>query len=102
MIEKVLAELGSGGKTFKTELDKLVALKVPGNDADWKELYVKACKARREIRLKSLLSTTKKIVFTKHYNMGGSHYAYTEAVSDARHERNFRPNSALCLMEMME
>jgi len=40
-----------------------------------------------------------KIVFTKHYNFGGSHYAYTEGLSDAQHERHFKPGSALCLLE---
>ena len=41
-----------------------------------------------------------KIVFTKHFDLGGSHYAYTEAVSDGVAERNYRPGSALCLLEL--
>ena len=39
-------------------------------------------------------------MFTKHYNMGGSHYAYTEGQSDAQAERHFVPGTALCLLEM--
>ena len=36
-------------------------------------------------------------VFTKHFDMGGSHYAYTEALSDDYNERHFYGGSALCL-----
>ncbi len=36
-------------------------------------------------------------VFTKHFDMGGSHYAYTEALSDDYRERHFSGGSALCL-----
>jgi hypothetical protein len=42
----------------------------------------------------------RRVVFAKHFNMGGSHYAYTEGQSDAQHERHFYPGSALCLMEL--
>ena len=48
--------------------------------------------------LKSLEAATSKIVFTKHYNIGGSHYAYTEGLSDAQDERHFIPGTALCVM----
>ena len=49
----------------------------------------------------------KRIVFTKHLDMGGSHYAYTDAVSDEDalnpngvvKEFNFTPGSSLCLLE---
>ena len=45
-----------------------------------------------------------KIVFVKHFDIGGSHYAYTEALSDApgvlHEKRNFEPGSALCLLEL--
>ena len=42
------------------------------------------------------------IVFAKHFDFGGSHYSYTEAQSDAQQERNFKPGSALCLLELGE
>ena len=100
MMEKVLAELGDSGKQYKEEMDKLVADKTPGKDPAWKDLYVNACTARREARLETLLKQTKRIVFTKHYNMGASHYAYTEGLSDAQAERHFRPGTALCILEM--
>ena len=61
-------------------------------------IYFKACEARRAIRLRLLLEKAPQMVFTKHYNMGGSHYAYTEGQSDAQSERHFEPGSALCLL----
>jgi len=50
----------------------------------------------------------RRIVFTKHFDMGGSHYAYTDAVSDEDtlnptnriKEFNFRGGSSLCLLEI--
>ena len=50
----------------------------------------------------------KQIVFTKHFDMGGSHYAYTDAVSDEDtlnpngvvKEFNFTGGSSLCLLEI--
>jgi len=53
-------------------------------------------------------SKLKRIVFTKHFDMGGSHYAYTDAVSDEDtlnpngvvKEFNFTGGSSLCLLEL--
>jgi len=51
------------------------------------------------------------VVFTKHFDMGGSHYAYTDAVSDedklinpggVKKEFNFKPGSSLCMLSMDE
>ena len=100
IIRKVLAEFASEGKDLIAEYEQICRSNVPSNDQRWLDLYIKACERRRKIRLQPLLSKCKKIVFTKHFNMGGSHYAYTEAQSDAQHERNFTPGSALCLLEM--
>lgn len=52
----------------------------------------------------------RRIVFTKHFDMGGSHYAYTDAVSDEDtlnpngtvKEFNFQGGSSLCLLEIDE
>ncbi len=100
MVTRVLDELGDGGKALRGELTALTAAKAPGSDPRWRALYLKACDARRALRLKPLLAKWRKIVFTKHFNMGGSHYAYTEGQSDAQAERNYRPGTALCMLEM--
>ena len=100
MVTRVLDELGDGGKAMRGELAALTAAKAPGSDPRWRALYLKACDARRALRLKPLLAKWKRIVFTKHYNLGGSHYAYTEGQSDAQAERHFHPGTALCVLEM--
>jgi hypothetical protein len=58
--------------------------------------YFALCQERRTARLKTLAAHGGQIVFTKHYNLGGSHYAYTEGQSDAQAERHFYPGSSLC------
>lgn len=64
------------------------------------EAYIKKCTERRNNRLKTLKKAYPKIVFTKHFDLGGSHYAYTEAQSDAQAERNFVPGSSLCMLSL--
>jgi formylglycine-generating enzyme required for sulfatase activity/Tol biopolymer transport system component len=100
IINRMLIELGSEGKELAAELQMLCQSNPPPHDQRWLDLYVKACEKRREIRLRPLLKRGNQIVFTKHYNMGGSHYAYTEGQSDAQHERHFVPGSALCVLQM--
>ncbi|HIJ52657.1 MAG TPA: hypothetical protein HPP66_05825 [Planctomycetes bacterium] len=100
IIVKVLAELAPDAKKLVADYEHLCQSDISPTDQRWLNLYVEACERRRWIRLRPLLKKCKKIVFTKHFNMGGSHYAYTEGQSDAQHERNFTPGSALCLLEM--
>ena len=64
--------------------------------------YIQASQQRRAERLQTLKETFPKILFTKHFDLGGSHYAYTEAQSDAQGERNFVAGSALCILELNE
>ena len=99
-MKKVVAELGGAGKSLTAAAARLTASKVPGNDPKWKDLYTRACTARRAKRLTALRGYCGKIVFTRHYLMGGSHYAYTEGLSDAQRERHFRPGAALCLLDV--
>ena len=99
MVARVLDELGPAGREMAAEMARLVEARAPGTDGRWKDLYVKACKARRARRLAPLLAKYSKIVHTKHYDMGGSHYAYTEGQSDAQAERHFKAGTALCLVE---
>ena len=56
--------------------------------------------ARREKRLAPVVAFAKKWVYCRHYVMGGSHYAYTEAITDAHAERTFlKIGSSLCMAE---
>ena len=45
--------------------------------------------ARRAERLKGVRAVSDRWAYCRHYVMGGSHYAYTEALSDAQHERTY-------------
>jgi len=99
MIGRALAEMGGAGAALAARLETLVKAKTPVGDAAWLDLYVDACRLRRHQRLKPLLAQAPRIIFTKHYTMGGSHYAYTEGQSDAQAERTFVPGAALCLLE---
>ncbi|MBO7678967.1 MAG: hypothetical protein J6S75_04785, partial [Thermoguttaceae bacterium] len=74
-----------------------------GNDPRWRELYVKACQIRRRGRLEIVVDITPVLIYTKHGVLGGSHYAYTENVTDAQYLEdymdNFRDSGAvLCKM----
>ena len=99
-ISKALQECGKIDAALLNEGKKLVDQKAGGKDPRWKALYVKVCEKRRAMRLKPMTDKWKRFVFAKHYNLGGSHYAYTEGQSDAQAERQFSPGSALCTLEM--
>ena len=100
MLARVLDELAEHGAALDARFSELKRSGAPGSDPRWRELYVEACRRRRRIRLRSLVERYPRIVFTKHYNLGGSHYAYTEGLSDAQAERHFEPGSFLCLLEL--
>lgn len=70
------------------------------DDPAWEALYLRCAYLRRKARLQPISVQLKQFVFTKHFDMGGSHYAYTEALSDAHEERKFKPGSALCLFSL--
>ena len=60
--------------------------------------YRTRCQARRAKRLAKLAAEAPVWAYARHYVIGGSHYAYTEAQSDARGEHNFPlVRSELCL-----
>ncbi len=100
LIERVLKELPKAGEDLMDEVEELALAEAPGSDPRWRQLYIKACEKRRSARLQPLLAKWQKIVFTKHYDLGGSHYAYTEGQSDAQSERHFRPGASLCMLEL--
>lgn len=81
---------------------KLLAEEVGAWDPRWKEIYLELCEARRKHRLRKNLSKISRIVFTKHHDIGGQHYAYTEDVSDSPYRDNnpFPHGGELCLLEM--
>ncbi|HEX2972561.1 MAG TPA: hypothetical protein VHP11_09520 [Tepidisphaeraceae bacterium] len=90
----------AGVASLQAQFKQLQDAGVASDDSRWLELYRHACTKRRENRLRPILSKIAKVVFAKHYDLGGSHYAYTEGLSDAADERSFVPGASLCLLEM--
>ena len=95
IIDVVTGSLGADGK-------KLAAFAASSSNSEQRlAIYIKACELRRAMRLKVLKDNgISSFVYSKHYNMGGSHYAYTEGQSDAQSERNFQPGGALCRLRI--
>jgi len=100
VVRKVLDEVGPGGSDLAARFDELSHAAAAPGDPQWLDLYRQACEARRAGRLRPHLDRLRAVVFTKHYDLGGSHYAYTEGQSDAQSERHFVPGASLCLLEM--
>jgi len=100
LIRKALAEPGVDTTEAAQRFERLCTSNASRQDPAWLELYEQVCRIRRGARLQPLLNHCRRVVFTKHYNLGGSHYAYTEGQSDAQHERTFIPGSTLGILEL--
>ncbi len=66
MIGRALAELGPDAAGLREELNQRVKTGAGPENPAWLALYEKACRQRREIRLKPLLARTKTVLFAKH------------------------------------
>jgi len=93
------AGAGGAGDGLRAEIGAVPAGD-PGALRALLDIYVRAARERRAGRLAGLSARFPRIVFAKHLNLGGSHYAYTEGLSDAQAERQFEPGSSLCLLEL--
>ncbi|MDR2642084.1 MAG: hypothetical protein LBC74_04745 [Planctomycetaceae bacterium] len=111
LIKKVIADLEKLG--VKNEVEKINSKfkqlsdqKLTGNNPQWKSLYLEAANLRRVKRIAVLTNKFPQLIYTKHCILGGSHYAYTENVTDAqmperaRHNRDWRTGATLCLMKI--
>ena len=97
----VTSVLGACGAYALDELeaDWIVQDGVASTNMPYKAWHAKMLKRRAE-RLAPVAKYAKKWVYCRHWVMGGSHYAYTEAVSDAHAERTFlKIGSSLCMAE---
>ncbi len=100
MIAAVLEKMGTEAAIIRTRMETLIHQNPTGGDPEWMNLYFECCHRLRESRLRHIRALCPQVVFTRHSNLGGSHYAYTEGQSDAQHERHFVPGSALCLLDL--
>ncbi|MDR2345964.1 MAG: hypothetical protein LBE18_07850 [Planctomycetaceae bacterium] len=93
-------------QSFKSRFNQLTESKLSGKEPQWKSLYLDTANLRRIKRLNILPQRTPQLVYTKHCILGGSHYAYTENVTDAQmpekgaHNRDWRVGAALCLLKI--
>ena len=71
-----------GVAALRKRFDDLVAANAVGSDPQWNWLYRDVCRVRRARRLADAAELAPQFVFTKHYVIGASHYAYTEDVTD--------------------
>ena len=100
MVDRVLSELDEGGAKLAAEADALTRSGAAGGDSRWRDLYVRACELRRVERLRPLLGTWKRFVFTQHRFNPGS-WKYTEGLSDSPGARGgFLAGSSLNILEM--
>ena len=72
------------------------------SEAEWRERYFEACLARRSSRMAPYRDKIRRIVLAQHTKMGGSHYAYTDALSIGEGEFNFRSGGSLSLLELAQ
>ena len=102
MVKKVLDELEDHtlSHSLQVRLANLQAGNIPGNDPRWRELYLAAAHERRRQRLEFIRQIYPVIVYTKHDILGGSHYSYTENVTDAQYkDRMMKSGGALHSLE---
>lgn len=71
-----------GVEALRSRFEELVADNKPAVDPQWRELYFDVCRVRRARRLADAAEIAPSFVYTKHYVIGASHYAYTEDVTD--------------------
>lgn len=99
---KVLDQLGPEAAELRQQRRALTEDSLAANHPRWLRLYVEACERRRAQRLEHHRDALRRIVFTKHHDLGGQHYAYTEDVSDSPYNDNnpFEPTAKLCLLQL--
>ncbi|MCL2709837.1 MAG: hypothetical protein FWE95_03055 [Planctomycetaceae bacterium] len=102
IIQKVIAEVqGDNKETWNTRLQNLITEGLTGDHPRWRELYFEICEVRRKQRLQTVRETYPVLVYTKHDILGGSHYAYTEMVTDAQFkDRIIRPGGEMLTLEI--
>lgn len=105
LLTRVLESLDSDKcPALEQDRQKLLSAKIPGADPQWQQLYQKACQIRRQSRLAVVADFASTWIYTKHYVIGASHYAYTEDVSDEQYKdfsRDRRDGGQLCRMEIL-
>ena len=64
--------------------------------------YIERCLQRRESRLRHIIDRWAPLAFSEMHSVQSSFIGYTEGLSDARHERFFKPGATLSLLHFDE
>ena len=102
VVDQLAAVNNDSAPPLQKRIDELSPGGVSPFDGRWMDVYLDACDRRRAMRIGPHLHKFPRIVFTRHHDIGGQHYAYTEDVSDSPYDDNnpFPPSGQLCLLEM--
>jgi hydrazine synthase alpha subunit-like protein len=102
VVDQLAAINNDQASTLQKRIDEFLLAGVSPVDGRWMDLYLEACDRRRALRMGPHVHEFPRIVFTRHHDIGGQHYAYTEDVSDSPYNDNnpFPPSGQLCLLEM--
>ncbi|MDO5566138.1 MAG: hypothetical protein Q4G59_05730 [Planctomycetia bacterium] len=106
MVQRVLDELKESEvdiASFQTVFNRLVKDKKPGNDPEWKKLYLDACAKRRIVRLDYFNDQPREYIYVKHFVFGDAQamFAMSDHLTDAIFREtgsDYRVNSQLCKM----
>ncbi|NLY00875.1 MAG: hypothetical protein GXY83_32695 [Rhodopirellula sp.] len=108
MVGRVLAEMKRDGvDVARSEQRRNELSAVPGCDARWKELYLDACRQRRQERLKTVRQWASQFVYVRHCALGcWTGLADGNDVTDAQYREgpnpDFHEGSQLCLATIHE
>lgn len=98
VINKILPLLPADSQSA---IRKSIGTLSSSDTALWKAQYYRTCHNRRVVRLSPHLSRIRQIVITRLPEaMGGSHYAYTDALSDDYSEFVFKSNTQLSIVTL--
>ncbi len=84
-------------KKIKSSLDSVYASKITGTSS--KNDYLTACHWRRVAKLKPFMGEVKKVLYAKHYNMGGAIVGFLSGLSNDR-GNNWAVGSGLYILNM--
>lgn len=104
-VDEALEPTAANVEGLRKRFNDAVSKSLGPSDGEWRTIYRGACLIRRARRLSTAVEYAPKIVYTKHYVIGASHYAYTEDVSDEAYldfSCNRQPGGQLCLASFAE
>ncbi|MDO5553741.1 MAG: hypothetical protein Q4G68_08265 [Planctomycetia bacterium] len=102
LLTRVLAELPENEETqnLQEKRKELIESQTPGVNPAWKELYCRACLARRNARLATLFDEESQVIYVKHHVLGGTEGHSTNVNVTDRQYHGFTPEeragSQLC------